>query len=290
MTKEKMFEEIMKNITESYLEEEPLEGVVSRNFLGNLTGMDITNMDESDIIDNEEYLNKSYGHIAAMYGFHNFYDLYLFATANDEHEAIAKAGQKEFSRLKKVKRTVIRNGRPTVMTFYEDPSKGSGDEGKNKMDSKDAEAEEPQEPQQATAGELPANIVGDFQKPVKIRNLKLLRKLHEKMGAKGEFNADADQYTVLTDEEGNPRGVIGIKRDGNYLSLNYVESDSYTTSIEVRAFYTLIAAASRGGFGAKVLSGDKMMDSLAQDSDMELVGNTYVIEHEDLLDIYGELP
>ena len=51
----------------------------------------------------------------------------------DEQEVVHKSSQfreggksknKDFSKLKQVRRTVIRNGKPTEMTFYEDPNKG----------------------------------------------------------------------------------------------------------------------------------------------------------------------
>lgn len=292
MDKEKMFEEVMKNISSSLKEESPLlEGNISQGFLGYLTGVDIENIDENEIVFNDEHFNKNYGHIASMYGFETFYDLYLFAKSNDEVEMVEKAGQKDFSRLKKVKRTVTRNGRPTVMTFYEDPSKDS-EGGGDDMDGGGEGEEGPQTPQVQSAGEIPAQVVGDFQRPVRIRDLKLIRKLHDQLGSGSEFYGDADQYSIMTDSDGFVRGIIGLEREGEYLVLAYQAVDQFTSAMHVRAFYTLVRAALKEELGAKISpdAEDKMLNSLAEDSGMVNDGTSWKATFKELNELFGELP
>lgn len=285
-----MFEAVMDKIYEDYGTNPPLsEGKISKSFLGGLVDMDLMEVDESEIINKSEQLDRNYGHIAKLYGFENFYDLYQFACSNDDSELVSKAGQKEFSKLKKVKRTVTRNGRPTVMTFYENPNKET--EGSDNDIGKETAEGEPETPEQQSAKEITSNVVGDFQKPVKIKDLKLLKKMHKSMSSESSFNGDCEQYSVLQDEQGFTRGIIGIKQEGDYLTVPYVASDAYTDDMQLRGFYTLILSALQTGFGVKYpYDGTRITYGLAEDINMSLVGEFWQIEYPELQKTYGIEP
>ena len=290
MDREEMFEAVMNKIYEDYGTTPPLsDGKISKSFLGSLTDLDLEELDETDIVDISENLDRNYGHIAKLYGFENFYDLYQFACANDDEEKVSKAGQKEFSKLKKVKRTVTRNGRPTVMTFYENPNKET-EGNKDDIGKEDAD-KQPETPEQQNAKEITSKVIGDFQKPVKIKDLKLIKKMHNSMSSGCEFNGDCDQYSVLQDDQGFTRGIIGIKEDGDYLTIPYIASDAYTDEMQLRGFYTLILTALQTGFGAKYPhDGTRITYGLAEDTNMTLVGEFWQIEYPELQKTYGTEP
>ena len=287
MDKEEMFQAIMNNIMASYTEGNTLEGTISKSYLQSLTGLELD--DELQVLIDNDDLTEDFEHLVKMYGFESFYDLYLFAKSNDEYEQVSKAGQKEFGKLKKVKRTVIRNGRPTTMTFYEDPNK-QGDKSKQPKDSAEPE-EEMEPPEIRQASEIPSTIVGDFQNKVPIKDLKLMRGLHDSMGGSAEFDADCDQYNLLTDEQGQIKGIMGLVVKGGYVYLKLVDSDIYTKDIRTRAFFYTIRTALQLGKGVKIPyeKTDKLFNTLAENYGLEQKGKYNQADYDSLFSFFGEV-
>lgn len=286
--KEQMYHKVLNYVAESLKSEsDDFVGTVSTSFLETLTGIPLT--EEIAISSNDE-LTDTYKHIVVAYGFEDFHSLYLFAMSTESLETVSKAGQKDFSKLKKVKRNVVRNGKSTTMTFYEN-SEGDSDAG-GSSSGEDGEEEDPRT-QVRPAAELPANIIGDIDSKVPIKDLKLLNKQFKKMEASEdqEFNADCDQYLVLTDEEGNPRGISGFTRKGDYIYLDFSSGDMYTTGVSVRAFYQLVRLARQLDLGAAMpIEDNRLQHTLAENSGFEDDGEGYFrAEAKDLEQLFGEV-
>lgn len=282
--KEDMFEQVMKHIIDSYKDVPPEAGLkISKSFLENVVNK---SLDEEYVIDNNEELSKTYAHISSAYGFDSFYDLYQFSVATEELEELQKGGQKDLSRLKKVKRNVMRNGKQTTMTFYEDPSAGGQKEKKDKA--KPGEEEEIPEP--IKASELQGNVVGDIQKPIPIKDLKLLKKLHTGLqGSQEEFDANCQSYLVLKDENEEAKAIIGFKLQGEYIELVMADSDALTTNLESRAFYELIKLALASQLGAMFTPLSKLHLSLAEAHEFKLKGTVATVEYKKLVKLYGKM-
>lgn len=285
--KEEMFAKVMNYVAKSYMENpEELTGTISTSFLETLTHENLT---EDYVINSNQELTDTYKHIVIAYGFEDFHSLYLFAVSNDEMEQVSKAGQKDFSKLKKVKRNVIRNGRNTTMTFYESHDGDSEEESSNS----ESENSEDEEPQVRPASELPSNVVGEFDKKVPIKDLKLLGKAYRslKSSSDEEFNADCSQYLTLTDEEGNIKAMVGFTKDDEYVYLDFSIGDMYTSGVAVRAFYQLIRLARQMNLGAKMPNEDnRLQHSLAESSGFEEDEDGYYkAEAKDLEQLFGDV-
>lgn len=276
--KEKMYEEVLKYVSESYKNNpNEITATISTKSLDDLTGL---NLDENYVIENEEQLSKNYGHLSTAYGFNSFYDLYMFAKSNDEYEQVAKGGQKDLSKLRKVKRTVVRNGKQTTMTFYEDPN---AEEDKN--DQKDKPKEEIT-PQSEKASEMIGTVIGEVDKKVMIRDLKLLVKLGSKSGI--SVDTTCDSYITLTNSNNELKGIIGFTKDNKYVTLKHLDSKGLE-ELDKRAYYELIKLALTNKLGAKLPTPkDELVNLLAEEDGFKEKGNMYQIEYKDLIKSFGE--
>ena len=80
-------------------------------------------MSEKDTYDEDQ--NKKYKDLIALYGVKNYKELIdLGSTVQMAEKSMSK--KKDTSKLQLVQKTVIRRGKPTQMSFYQDPSKQSG--------------------------------------------------------------------------------------------------------------------------------------------------------------------
>lgn len=278
--KEELYKSVLAYVAKSY-QDNPTQ-VTATISLGMLEALTETKLDEYTIIQNQEEFNKNYGHIAVSYGFNNFYDLYNFAVSNDEYEQVSKGGQKDLSKLKKVKRTVIRNGKQTTMTFYESGESDDVKETKKPNDPNKQEA-----PQPVRASELTASVIGDVDKKVSIQDLKLLSKLSRSLGT--ELDSDCDSYQTLQDENQEVKAIIGFKKVGQFLELRFSTSDSLTTELETRAYYELIKSALERKLGARTEPGSKTHLLLLEADGFEENRGKYQIAYEDLYTSYGDV-
>ncbi|AAX92335.1 virion component [Staphylococcus phage Twort] len=83
-----------------------------------------------EVAKNNKQLTKDYNFIVKSYGFNDFYDMFLYIN----RDTIIKGGNKDESKLNKVKRKVIRNGKEIEMTVYEDPNAGNQQQDKKPKD------------------------------------------------------------------------------------------------------------------------------------------------------------
>ena len=80
-------------------------------------------MSEKDTYNEDQ--NKKYKDLIALYGVKNYKELIeLGPTVQMAEKSMSK--NKDTSKLQLVQKTVIRRGKPTQMSFYQDPSKQIG--------------------------------------------------------------------------------------------------------------------------------------------------------------------
>lgn len=277
--KEEMYRGVLAHVAKA-MQNDPNQ-VTATISLGMLENLTETKLDEYTILQNQEEFNKNFGHIASAYGFNTFYDLYNFAISNDEYETLSKGGKKDLSKLKKVKRTVVRNGKQTTMTFYES---NEADEQKDKKPTGDGEEEAP-EPVQAS--QLTSSVMDDADKKIPLKDLKLLSKLSRSLGA--ELDTSCDSFMTLQDENQEAKAILGFKKVGEFLEVAFVVQDDLTQDLEKRAYYELVKRALAKELGARVTPESKMIQLLVQSDGFEEVKGKFEIDYDDLYESYGEV-
>ena len=217
--KEEMYKSVLAHVAKS-MKDDPNQ-ITATISVGMLESLTETKLDEYTILQNQEEFNKNYGHFASAYGFTDFYDLYIFAVSNDEYEQVSKGGKKDLSKLKKVKRTVVRNGKQTTMTFYESHD---SDDQKEKKQTKPGEEEEA--PQPVKASELVSSVMDDAEKKIPLKDLKLLSKLSRSLGA--ELDTSCDSFMTMQDENQEAKAILGFKKVGEVLEVTFIAQDELT--------------------------------------------------------------
>lgn len=287
--KETMFKNILDYVADTK-SEEGIDAKIRPETIDRLTGLELN---EDIVIQNNEELNKNFGYLSASYGFKDFHDFYLYAMSCAEeeiYEPLEKSNgsrKKDFSKLKQVKRTVTRNGKPTEMTFYEDPNKDS-DEGSAQGANGE---EEDTSPQPVDAKELRKATVGDTRKKVSMKELKALKDMHKAMDGHNDFNANAGSYKILADENNNIMGMVGFDYDEEYVTLVFEDSNSLVSNFDIRLFMELVNEALRQGLGIRTLHlGTRTFDILVEDHEIEVpeeVDGYYTLDKDKLLETYG---
>ena len=199
-------------------------------------------LDYTEIISNNKELSQEYNYLVKSYGFNSFLDLYTYADSCDS-EYILKGGQKDLSKLKRVTRTVMRNGKPMKTTIYEDS--GGGDDDKNPMDS-GGDNKEVQQPRHAN--DLQLSLLGMEEENIPPKQVAQLA--NQAKHLQGAFNTDCNVYAVLTGDTGDISGIAGFRIEKGYLRLVFTQQDSLTSGVTLRAFHILTIQAWKKGLGA----------------------------------------
>ncbi|XWX32493.1 virion structural protein [Staphylococcus phage PG-2021_76] len=184
-----------------------------------------------DVIDNLDKYNVIYEQVYKSYGFNDFYDMFIYANSNTEK--VYKGGNKELSKLNKVKRKVMRNGKMIEMTVYE--SGDNEEEGKDKQPT----SEDTTTPRSAIGAKPKDNGNGD----TKVNPKKLATTLGQlkNSGANIEnVSQDADMYREYTDENGETIGLSVFKEDDNTITLEGFTGAEDVTGLGIRSVMELI--------------------------------------------------
>nr|DAI05677.1 MAG TPA: hypothetical protein [Herelleviridae sp.] len=213
---------------------------VSKKFLEDLAGEPLS---YDYIIKNKERLDTQFEHIIKMYGFNSMYELYLYADSNDS-ELLVKGGQKDLSKLKPVKRKVVRNGKVMTTTIYEDNSSGS-DKG-NELDSK---RKETKVKTPILAVDLEKESYGEDEEELNPKKIAKLQAQTKSLGS--GFSTSCSSYLLLN-ENGETRGAIGFTVKGKYLELTFSIADSKVSGLQYLAFSQLLLRAWNSNLGARV--------------------------------------
>lgn len=187
-----------------------------------------------DVIDNLGKYNVVYEQVYKSYGFNDFYDMFIYAHSNTDR--VSKGGNKELSKLNKVKRKVMRNGKMIEMTIYE---------------SRDKEEEEDKGKEQQSSDETtPVNRSAIGAKPkdngngnTKVNPKKLATTLGKLKGTGANIesvNQDADMYREYTDENGDTIGISVFKEDDTTITLTGFTGAEDVTGLGIRSVMELI--------------------------------------------------
>ena len=179
-------------------------------------------LDSDYVMLHDDELTEKYDDLLSAYGYDSFSGLYLaakadFATSGEtvesrETEAEKSASKnKDVSKLRLVQRTVMRRGKPTTLSFYEDPNKGE----------KKAEASNPPK---ANNEEQEADYTGFYTSGDKfgepnenITSLLPPEDWYVVGSTKGKLY-DCLYFVKGTEFE----AVAGVKKVGNLLTLSFV--------------------------------------------------------------------
>lgn len=230
-------------------------------------------LDYETVISNNRELSIDYAYLVKSYGFENFVDLFTFADSCDqEQELVQKGGQKDLSKLKRVTRTVMRNGKPMKTTIYTD---GGGEDKGNELDSK-SPSEETQTPQPRNANSLLVSLLGMEEEDVPPKQVAQLAEKAKSL--QGTFNSDCNAYAVLMGEQGDIGGIIGFRVEKGYLRLVFTQADSVTSGVELKGFTLLTLNAWKKGLGA-IMSDttDKKLLAILSAYDYKKQGDTYKV-------------
>lgn len=229
---------------------------------------------------NNASLSDKYSFLSALYGFDDFYSLYLYADSC-ELEGLSKGGNKDLSKLKKVKRTVTRNGKPTEMTFYEERDSEDSD---IKLDG------DKKEGGGATlASELESSITEGKGKKNTVTTQKLSQEFAELDGEGGKFQLNCRNYISFKDAEGNIRAVGGVKEVDEYLYLSFFKSDTAVQEAQIRAFYEVVKLAIVQELGVMFdIPEDKTVKDTYEFIGLEVKKDKYVMKYKELVLRFGK--
>lgn len=285
LTPEDMYNMFLGEVRKS--KEDGITDSITFDVLGVLTGIqDLRTLADAEL----EEISKHYPHLASVYGYGDFKSM-VYQLRHDEldnhvfkSEAKGKSKNKDLSKLVKVKRTVIRNGKPTIMTFYEDPNKKSN---RNTLDSTSGgsgEVEDTSEPIHADVLEASDELEDD----VKPLNNDVLG-IYQKLG--GASVEGANGSTELYNEEGEVEAVFLYKIGSGYVELVGTANGELVEEIEKRAFFQTIRKAWELGLGAIVPVSEEYagIHVLGPYYGMVLQGKSYVVDGDTLLQMLGVL-
>lgn len=271
-------------------------GTISLDFLEALTEKTI---DEEHVIRNNNRLTKQYKHILSAYGFKTYHDIYTYVISNEEEElyksttpAYQGEGKKDFSKLNRTKRTVMRNGQPMDTYIYEKPE--GQDNRTRATNNKPNGGNEEDQGEQAWfhADEMGKAVFGDFLTPLtreQIRDLKGLTKDLESYI--GDFE-DVPHVIVLVDDEFRPHAVLGMSLSGEHLLYEFVYMSQEIVGLEKRMALELIRMALQIKKGVILnessnMGVNRLVELMGLELEEEL--NLYFAEYEDLEENFGDI-
>ena len=278
----KISEEKFNNIVEDVIEESVDK---DQNFnvtsLGYIVGHEL---DDDYVLSNEEQLSKSFSSMTNLYGFDSFYDMYLFAKSNSEEVQKSTSKRKDTSKLQLVQRTVMRRGKPTTLSFYEDNNKDKSPD--NKPEEKNSTDEEESDPT------LYRFLAGkEFGKPATANVAKA--QAPSDWITTGKYKSNLYDYTFYV-RNNVIVGVNGIAKYKDSIEPVYVSAKSTDDYREVY-YHTIMdllneAYKSKLGFSLVPVTPDEVTiaDIVMSFFDIKLSKGVYTVTTKDLTKKFGE--
>jgi len=233
----------------------------------------------TDVINRNEDLSKTYASLLAMYGFDSMYDMYMYAKSCENlQEMVMK--RKDYSKLVPVKRKVMRNGKETEVTVYEDPNKGGSQPNEG-----NTEVKNPPGASHAHARELKGKVHGTDKK-LHTKDIAKLKQVATDFSGKGKFKDTSDFYLELKDAEGQTTGIIGYSDEGEYLVMDFFVSSGQVNGIAARGFSELINLALEKGKGVKMADDPQARPVLVKFG-LEQHDNEWSIDYKTLSESLG---
>jgi hypothetical protein len=232
-----------------------------------------------DVIERNEQLSKSLQGFLTLYGFTSMYDMYLYAMSCDlVPEGLNKS--KDYSKLVPVKRKIIRNGKETEVTVYENP---------NKDKEKDDDAADDREVQGARYGharELKRKVHGD-KEPINPKKVAQLKLTASKLLDPKKFKDTSDYYLELTGEGNETIGIIGFSERGEYLVMDFYQTNGQVPGIAARGFSELVKLALSQNKGVQMEDQPQARPVFVQFG-LQQEDSIWSVSAEDLQDSFGE--
>lgn len=182
------------------------------------------------VLAHNDELTKKYADLLSVYGYDDFEGLYLSCQADfasdgeksisrDNEAEKATSKNKDVSKLKLVQRTVMRRGKPTTLSFYEDPNKGVKNTNTNSEKPDNQEGQEQDFTGFYTSGDT-------FGKPDRA-------KISQLMPPDDWFTSGSKSshlYDCMYFVTGSmPDTVAGVKKVDNMLTLAFVSTPDKET-------------------------------------------------------------
>ncbi|AIW03431.1 virion structural protein [Bacillus phage Moonbeam] len=235
----------------------------------------------TEVIDRDEQLSKTYAGFLNLYGFNSMYDMYMYAkSCEDLPSSLLKS--KDYSKLVPVKRKVIRNGKETEVTVYEDPNKQGSQPNEGNTQAKGT----PNATAHSHARELKGRLHGKGKK-LDTQKIAKLKQSTANFPNKGNFNTTADYFLELTSEDGRVFGVVGYSIEGNYLKMDFFVSNGEINGVAARGLAELIQVAISEKKGVKVDDNPQASTVLHQYG-LEKKGSEWSADFKTLNSTFGE--
>lgn len=223
----------------------------------------------------DDMYTDMYKHELQLLGYTSFNNAFIHLNSIKNDEFLVKGGNKDLSKLTAKKKTVMRNGKPVVITVYEDDNKEEEDTSGGK--GRSSEQSVPR------ASELKGSYTTDKKKAQKMID-----------GLKGStlygHKKTATLFLTVFGQDKQPVAVIGYKKFGHYLKLVSINvSEKSVQGVLDRAFYELVKLAIPKKLGIivdKKISGvlpfKKMYNMDVNDRDDDF------LSYEDLKKAFGD--
>lgn len=228
-------------------ENEKVEGLLEAQITTNFVKLMTKVKDLDDVIERNTELSAKYTGFLALYGFTSLYDMYIYAMSCELFPERVTKG-KDYSKLVPVKRKIIRNGKETIVTVYEDPDK------ENKK--RDKEDKDKQGREKVARGrhvrDMKTSTI-DKKKAANPKNIAKIKAVSLKL-PKGNkvFQDSSIAFLTVTDEKGDIVGVVGYSEDGSYLTMDFYRTNGEVSGVAAKGFFELLKLALKENKGVKV--------------------------------------
>ena len=246
-------------------------------------------LDYDYALKNNDTLTSNNQGLLTLYGYSDFYSLYLaskadFATyegkaySRDKEASKSASKNKDVSRLRLVQRTVMRRGKPTTLSFYEDPNKG---EKKTNADGAEQSGGEQPTTEADFTGFYLAGTTFGKPKPEGIAQAAIPEEWYTAGNVSGKMFDYMFFVTGSTFET-----VTGIKKNDKQLTISFVatkDKDSHKLGL-YRSIKKLLVLCHDNGYGFyyKPTADDAdICKTLFEYLDIGKRGNTYSINNTD---------
>lgn len=279
--KEELYRGMLENIRE-YNSEQISKTNLTTSDIESIIGVE--SVDELLNSNNDNYLSIIYEPLLVSQGYDSFKS--LVEDSRDNNDTVSKRAPKDFSKLHKEERTVIRNGKPMKTTIYTDGGKDDYDPKGNPLD------EGSEGPQEVVASQMKAKHSPKPSSNAKASALESRgsRKFKDIVGL--EPLESFDSFTVLEDEEEYEQGIILYKYEKDYVKLVKYGNLDTVDNMLARAYSETILKAWQENLGVMLPCNDdtSLAENIAKYFEMNRVGNIYFLDKDEVIEVLGERP
>lgn len=234
----------------------------------------------NDVINRNEELSRQFQGWLNMYGFTSMYDMYIYAQSCDLFpDQVHKS--KDYSKLVPVKRKIIRNGKETEVTVYEDPNKD------NKESNDSVNSREESSVRQVKHARELRGRVKDRKTDASPETIADLKKEVADFPDASKFQGDSEYYLELRGEGGTLEGIVGYSDDGEYFHMDFYISSGRVSGVATRGLGELLSLALTNQKGVKVEDQPEARPVLSKFG-LEKDGSVWLVSNKDLQLYFGK--